>query len=691
MSDPAPQAPARRRLFPRLLAGFGGLLVLAIVLLIVFWNWDWFIPLVQSQASSALGRRVTLQHLHVKLGRVTTVTADGLRVDNPKDWPAGPPFAQARHLTVAANVEDYLRHRTIVLPLVSVDGPDINAIALPDGRTSLAFDFATAKPAPGAKPAPPPEIGDLRITDGTAHVVDPKFRTDARLAIHTTEGQGEPVAGAQVDQGRIVVDARGTYAAQPVTGRFSGGALLTLRDAQHPYPVDLHLANGDTRVSLVGTVRNPVSFEGADLRLKLTGSDMSKLFPLTGIPFPATPPFSIAGRVDYDTASKRVRFHDFEGRVGSSDLSGTIDEDPGIGGKPDVRMDLRSKRVDLADLGGFVGTTPGKASTPGQTREQKREHAVAEKKKTLLPDTPINLPKIRAANVHLKYRADHIENKFTPFDNIVMVLDLVDGRITVHPLDVGVGHGDIASNIDLTPESDDTVHAKADIRFRNIDLARLMQATHTFHGQGEIGGLAKLDGRGRSLAGFMANGNGELKLILIHGGNVSALLHDLAGLEFGNALLSALGVPDRATINCFVTDIALKQGIANLDVLLLDTSEARTTGKGTIDFRNQTLDTSLTTRSQHFSIGSLPGPIDISGPLGDPSIRPGTEVVARAGAAAGLGVLLTPLGALLPTIQFGVSDTGACARATAEEKQPVRVSAPPPRHGTRPARHKGHR
>jgi uncharacterized protein involved in outer membrane biogenesis len=171
----------------------------------------------------------------------------------------------------------------------------------------------------------------------------------------------------------------------------------------------------------------------------------------------------------------------------------------------------------------------------------------------------------------------------------------------------------------------------------------------------------------------MGHGNGELKLVLVSAGNVSALLVDLAGLEFGNALLSELGIPNQAQIDCFVTDMPLNDGILDTKALLLDTNEARVVGKGTIDFRNQTLDYALTTRSKHFSIGSLPGPIDITGPLGNPSIRPGAEVVARAGAAAGLGVLLTPLGALLPTIQFGVGNDNACTKAEAAEHQPLRV------------------
>jgi hypothetical protein len=53
-----------------------GIPVLAVVLLVIFWNWDWFIPIVESQASAQLGRRVTLTHLHVHLGRTTRIVAD---------------------------------------------------------------------------------------------------------------------------------------------------------------------------------------------------------------------------------------------------------------------------------------------------------------------------------------------------------------------------------------------------------------------------------------------------------------------------------------------------------------------------------------------------------------------------------------------------------------------------------------
>jgi uncharacterized protein involved in outer membrane biogenesis len=667
MSDIAPH-PVRRRLWPYAAAGF----VLSIALLVLFWNWDWFIPVVEARASAALGRRVTIAHLHVAIGRRTTVVIDDAEIANPPDFAPGAPLARIGRLTVVDDLEALIRHRTIVLPSIAVDDATITAWASRSG----ARNYAVEPPAgdPHAPPSPPPQIGDVRISNSTVHFADPEFRSNFMLAISTTRPDG---AGAS----SIVADAKGTYAGQPVTGRFIGGALLSLRDAAHPYPIDLHLANGPTRVAMSGTVQNPLNFAGVNVKLTFTGPDMSLLYPLTGIPVPHTPPFSVSGNIDY--AKPRIRFIHFEGRVGSSDLEGTITEDPGASGKPDVTMDLASRRVDLTDLGGFIGTPAGKVSTPGETPAQKHELARAAAKKTLLPDTPIDLPKLNAANIHLKYRGEHIENKYTPFDKLLVDLDVVNGRITLHPLDVTVAQGGIISNIDLTPRPDGIVHADANINFHKLDLSRLLLATHAFHGRGIIGGEAKIDTNGNSLAAMMGHGDGEVKLALISGGNLSALLVDLAGLEFGNAVLSALGVPNRATIDCFVADLPLRHGDLDFNIFLLDTTEGRITGTGDLNFANQMLDLSLTTRSKHFSVGSLPGAIHITGPLGSPSIRPGAEIVARAGAAAGLGVLLTPLGALLPTIQFGVGNDNACTRANEVEHAPLVVHPHVTRHRVR--------
>ena len=289
-------------------------------------------------------------------------------------------------------------------------------------------------------------------------------------------------------------------------------------------------------------VQNPLNFAGADLKLELAGTNMELLLPLIGIAFPKTPSYQIKGDLDY--ADGRIRFRKFVGQLGSSDVQGNIEVDPGQK-RPVVTADVTSRQVDLADLGGFLGSEPGRMNTPNQTPEQRQAVARAEASPRLLPTTRISLPKLLAADVHLKYRGAKIQGRNMPFDSFAADMDIIDGRILLHPVSLGVGDGRIAGTVEIDPLNGDQFRTKADIAVQRVDLGRMLKATNLVGGSGVFGGRAVLETTGNSMATMMANGNGSLQLTMAGGGDLSALLVDLSGLQFGNALLSALGVPDR--------------------------------------------------------------------------------------------------------------------------------------------------
>jgi uncharacterized protein involved in outer membrane biogenesis len=621
-----------------------GVPVAVLVLLVAFWNWDWLIPIVQSRASAAIGRPVTIAHLHVRVGRVAEVIADDVVVANPRDWPSGdPPLIAIHVLTIRADTWSYVQGHGLVLPLIRLESPRFLLAETTDGSANFRLSAGNGGGSGSLK------IGDLRITDGDAHVVIPTLKADFNAQI-TSRDEGEAA--------RIVVDAKGTYAAQPITGHLVGGAVLSLRDAQHPWPVDLKLANGPTEVALNGTLRDPLAFKGADLRVRASGPDMSLLEPLLGFPVPKTGTYQLAGKLDLNGFDK-IRLDNLQGRLGNSDIAGSIEVLPNgaeVKGqaRPVVNLDLRSGRVDLPDLSGFIGGTPGLTNAANATPQQRADVAKANASSKLLSDAPISIPRLDWADIHLRYHGAHIEGRNIPLDDLTVIMDLVGGVIKVHPISFGVGKGRLTANVDMQPESAKNVHARVDLRMQNLDVSRMMAATHTFEGAGSVSGVGAIDATGDSLAHLLANGNGQVKMAMA-GGDLSALLIDLTGLQFGNALLSALGVPQKTPVKCFVGDLALQRGILDFNVLTLDTGEAITDVGGKIDLSNETIDLALKTNAKHFSVGSLPARITIGGTFKNPSIRPGAEVAARAGAVAGLAALFAPL-AILPTVQFGTSD-----------------------------------
>jgi AsmA family protein len=633
----------------RFLLGLLFPLAMLVLLAVIFWNWDWFIPFVDSRASAAIGRKVSVQHIGVHLGRTIIVTTRGVTVANPPDFPPdAPPLARIDRLRISVAVMDSIRHRTLSLPSIAIDHPVIAARELPDRRNNYTLHIV-----PQNTHARPPRIGNLIINDGTASVIMPTYKTNFDLAVQTRPA---PADSKLFTGGAIVAEAHGFYAGAPITGHFIGGALLTLRDPSIPYPIDLRVRNGATLARLVGTVDDPEHLSGAHLRLSFSGQNMADLHPLIGIPVPDTPPFTITGGLDYSKSA--FHFRDFYGHMGSSDLEGTITEaltQP----RPTVTADVRSHRVDLTDLGGVLGSVPGKTTTPGQTAATRAKVEEANARPNLLPQGKFNLPAIKSMDVDLLYRGEHIINRDVPLDNLVTHVVVKNGRITVDPLNFAVGTGTIASNFALDPVAGG-LHTKADIDFQRVQLSRLMEATHAFAGNGTIGGSAYLTGTGASVAQILAHGDGHALLFLENGGSVSALLVDLVGLQMGDAMLSALGIPVKTQIHCLVADFSLTNGLVDTKTFLIATKAANILGTGTVNLANEQLALQLRTQATHFSIGSLSTPINISGPLKHPHVLPAPgPLAARAGPAAALGVLFPPL-ALLPTIRLGLGDKNAC-------------------------------
>jgi uncharacterized protein involved in outer membrane biogenesis len=631
-----------------------GLPAVLIVGTALVWNWDWFIPLIEPRVSAAIGRKVTLAHLHVHLGRRTKLIADDVQIAEPAGFPSATPFVHMAQLGITVDVAAYVLHRQIAIPLIDLRDPKVEALALPSGGNNYSLHLAS-----GGGSSPGPKIGRLTIEEGQVHVVLPKLKADFQLALETKAADGIVAQHGQ-DQ-EIAVDAHGTYAGQPVTGTLSAGSLLSLQETAQPYPIDLHLANGATHVSLLGTVQNLLAFAGADLRLDLSGEDMANLYALTGIPIPTTPRYEIRGQLAY--ADGKIHLDHFDGTAGHSDLDGSIAEASGHP-RPDVTIDLSSRQVDLADLGGFIGAKTARA-TPEEPR------ATEPATEGVLPTTPIDIPKLQTADIHLHYKAEHIEGRSIPLDKLTVAMDVVDGAITLHPVQFKVGTGDISGDIAITPLSDKRTHLKATIDFNRVDVARLMAATHLVTGAGSIGGKAEIDSTGNSIASWAADGNGGLTLTMA-GGNLSAVLVSLSGLEFGNAIVAALGLPQQTNVRCFVGDLDLRRGIVDTRTLMLDTGVAIVRGAGTVDLRDQRIDYRLSAKPKHLTIGSIPTPIDITGTLRDPSIRPqAAPLLERGAAAVALGFVAPPL-ALLATIQLGVNDPHNCGDLVEEAKQEAR-------------------
>lgn len=140
-------------------------LVLAVLVTPLFVNADSFRPMLESQLSSALGRKVTLGKLSFSLWS-GSVVADTLAVEDDAAF-STTPFLQAKSLKIGVDVGAFLLHHQVNIRKFVVDSPEIHLISNEKGvwnYATLGRGGATASQQPGA--APNVTVGVLEVDGG---------------------------------------------------------------------------------------------------------------------------------------------------------------------------------------------------------------------------------------------------------------------------------------------------------------------------------------------------------------------------------------------------------------------------------------------------------------------------------------------------------------------------------------------
>ena len=667
-------------------AGFAvlGLLAAAILILLLF---D-FKGVFEGRASAALGKPVTVGALHVRLFPLRLVL-DDLNVREKAGDAA--PLMHANHVDAGLGFWRLLVG-DLVFSYLAVDGSRMRVERNADGSTN--WDAEKGK-KPLAADARFPEIHDLSLHDTQLTYREPSTKTDLVLALETRAAKdgGEPL---------LTVNGKGSYVGAPTTITMTGGSILALREAI-PYPVDLKMSSGATEITAKGTVTDPVHIAGLDMALTVKGEDGADLYRVAGVALPPTPPYQITSHVDHDGA--KWIFKNLMWKMGKSDLAGELSWDIGEK-KPVLSGKLHAENLDLDDMAGFIGAAPGDASTPievkeaAATRERAIQGAIAISKgeapvkpgdknadpkanatkaaeigsQLVIPDTTIDFQKINAKPAAITLTAAHVASAGFPLDNLSADIALQDGVLKLKPLafgtDSAVGKGGRIS-LDLTLNASNAYAPKADavVTVQNYPLRRLVGDAGANTSFGAIGGRVELHGQGDSMHRILATADGTVGLIA-EGGQISALMVQLINLNLIKAAGLWMSGDKPVGIRCMATDFSVKHGLMEAKAIVFDTEPSIITGDGTVDLATEVMKVKLHPKPKGKALGSLRVPFHLAGTFADPSIGPDVGALAlRGGIATVLGVLLTPLGSLLGTIDAGGGKDADCSALLAEVQQ----------------------
>lgn len=613
-------------------------LLAAIVLLILLWDWNWLRGPIGRIVQAQTGREFEIAgDLDVDLGRVTTVRMDQVRFGNA-DWSKQGDMATSDRVQLGFELFPAIFRRQFRVPDLRLQRPRLKLELGPDGEGNWVFGDQDG----GA----PLQLAQLWIDSGRLQYLDAKGRTDIDIALQSRAAKGD----APADLG---VDGKGRWKGNPFTLRGTGQSPLALQDTQTPYRIDLHATAGPTRAHARGTILDPLRFRDFDLQLALAGQNMDDLYPLIGVALPPSPPYALDGRLTRkinSADSSTWKYDGFSGNVGDSDLAGFAHVTTGE--RMLFEADFRSKRLDFDDLAGFVGAAPqsgGKEATNAELQAQAAKQAASPK---VLPDTPYELDKLRAMDADVRLRATRLNAPSLPLDDMDAHLFLKDGVLRLEPLNFGVAGGDVRSTIRMDA-SGSPIRTKATIAMRGLNLQGLMPDNEMARqAVGRVGGDVDLATTGNSVAKMLGNANGNVAVEMGEG-KISKLLMEYAGIDIAGILKIKLTSDKQIPVRCVYGDFKVTDGVVGVRHFAFDTSETVLRGEGQASLRDETLDLTIKPRPRNFSPLSLRTPIYVRGTFKQPSVKPDYARMGLRGAAAvALGTIAAPA-ALLATTQLG--------------------------------------
>lgn len=575
-----------------------------------------------------------------------------------------PYMAEIGSLDVSIKIWNLLRGRTVI-PELTIDKPRLVLEKIDDKTKNWELPVFS-KGAAVADAALPddrhdfPAIDKMAIKDGQIIYRDENAGLNLDLKLASVSG----ASGDQKDS--INIDGTGTLQDKEFSLTAEGGSIRTLRDTNKDFPLMLDLKMGPTRIFVKGTFKDPVKLQAMDAALEISGDNMADLFYLTAIPLPPTPAYKLTGQLG--KKGDVWSYNGFKGLVGSSDLGGDISYDTG-GDRGYLKGALISQNMDVVDLGGFIGLAPEKPVT----NEQAQQAAQQEASPKLLPDVPLNLERLRATDMDVTLKVVKLEAPSLPFKGMNVHFDLKDGVLKLDPMDLSLADGSVVGSLALDGRNEIPA-AKLNVDFKQLKLNRFFDGTRfEDNTHANIGAHVELAGTGKSFADVLGTSNGRV-VTIVSGGTISLLLVEASDLDIAEATPLFLGEDTTTRIRCGVGDFKVQNGFLNSELFVLDTDDTTVEGIVKINLKQELIEAQLKADPKDASLLSLQSPITINGPLKSPSI--GLEPIetgARAGVAAVLGAILTPLAAVIPFIELGEGEDKNCgalvARAKADAKK----------------------
>ncbi|WP_166357804.1 AsmA family protein [Pseudomonas akapageensis] len=650
---------------------FASFLLLSAVLafIIVTFDWNRIKPTLNAKVSEALHRPFAINGNLAVLWRREPdqggwrawlpwphFVAEDLSLGNP-DWSKDKQMATLKRVEFRLAPLPLLL-RQVVIPRVDLTEPSAGLQRMADGRANWTIDLA-----PKDEKAEPSswvlDIGAIGFDKGHVTLDDQTLKTRLDVLI---DPLGKPIpfsdivgAGAAKKAAErsnapqdyvFALKVTGRYKDQPLSGTGKIGGLLALQDASLPFPLQADMRIGSTTIAVAGILIDPRNLGALDLRLRLAGTSLGNLYPLTGVTLPDTPAYATDGHLTatlHEPEGARFHYEDFNGKIGDSDIHGNLTY---VASQPRPKLTgaLVSSQLLFADLAPLIGAdSNAKQKARGGDSKQPADK--------VLPVEEFRTERWRTMDADVEFTGKRIvQSKDLPFTDLYTHLVLDDGQLRLEPLRFGIAGGKLEAQIRLDGRAT-PLQGQAKLAARGFKLKQLFPSFEPMKTSfGELNGDADLNGRGNSVAALMGSANGDLKM-LINDGAVSRGLMEIAGLNVGNYVVGKLFGDKDVKINCAAADFGFKSGLATTRLFVFDTENAIIYIDGTANFASEQFDLKINPESKGIRLLSLRSPLYVRGPFKKPNAGVQTvPLMLRGAGLVALGAVVAPAAGLLALV-----------------------------------------
>lgn len=545
-------------------------------------------PLVEREASEALGRRVSFGSFQVRWGDPLRVDFTDLAIANAP-WGSKPDMARVGKLSAQLEVGPLLRG---VLRYRQLRLSDVTVVLErdPDGVGNWKFGDGAGL---GLVPKNRTQFPTLIDFAGERGLITYRTRSGNMLGIRL-----DRVAIASPrDQAPVRLLADGAYNDAPVRLDATTDSYAVLRDDDVPFGARFTLAGPDTDIAFNGTLQEPLDFEGAHGELSIEARALDDLIDALGDKSEADLPLSVAGIL--------VRNGDHwslaaaKGRLRQSDFSGALALTEGKPQQPDdVTLDLEFSTLDVDALAASFGNANGAMALDA------------------LPLHPAALAELNAA---IDVTASTLAVAGRTLRSVVLDGRLAGGDVTLTELSFALGGGRLSASGTLEAEdSDGRLSLRARLAKAEIAaLARELGATGD-EIRGRLDGAASLSMTGPTVGAALKHSDGAAVLLMRDGRIAQSLIEqlstDLRGLFRERQ--------DSVPVTCLLGIVTLRDGIGVIAPLRLESRDAIAVGAGKIDLARDRLDLTVRTEPDSTGFFALDIPVRISGPLDRLSAAP---------------------------------------------------------------------